>query len=125
MLCRSQSCWATESSRRVESAPKADTWQIYNEGPELEYKVVETVPDISYDEVEANEDATSGIDPWELDEYDFQPSGTRPFTLSIDIADLQVRIIQQTNYDTENHSVRRMRIVSREPPFQVSYLRPA
>jgi hypothetical protein len=96
---------------------EAGTWQMYNEGPEREYKVVETVPVISDNEVEDNGLVTPGLDPWELDDHDWQPSGTRPISLRINIADLQVRIVKQTSYDTENHSVRRMTLVDREPPF--------
>jgi hypothetical protein len=96
---------------------KADTWQMYNEGPEREYKVVETVPDISDDETEEHEPETSILDLWQIDEHDLQPSGNRPISLRIDIDDLQVRLVKQTSYDTENHSVLRMRFVDREPPF--------
>jgi len=79
------------------TALKADTWQMYNEGPEREYNVIESVPDKSDDDGQEDAAETSGLDFWDLDEFDWQPSNTRSISLNIDTADLQVRIIKQTS----------------------------
>jgi hypothetical protein len=100
-----------------ETTLKADTWQMYNEGPEREYVVIETMPENSVeDKPESSVDPLS-LHPCDQDEPDRHPAGYRPISLSIDATKLQVRIIKQTSYETENHHVRRMRFTDREPPF--------
>lgn len=96
---------------------EADTWQMYNEGPERGYWVVETTPESSTEDESENSVGSIDLDPCGQDESNWHPTSYRPISLSVDTECLQVRIIKQTNYDTENYRVHRIRHTDQEPPF--------
>lgn len=84
---------------------EAETWQMYNEGPERQYSVTETVPK----PVEEVEKAEKALDPWEIDDWPIQGGEVRDPSLLMITAELEVRIIERICYQTEDHKVDRSR----------------
>ena len=96
---------------------KAKTGQMYEEGWETEYAVIEEVPPRPASHETPTEDdgwpdfATPFSGRWPLD-----PDFREP-TLQIDIKSIKVHVVQRVEFDTVEHDVRRSRWEKHEPDF--------
>jgi len=97
---------------------EARTGQMYEEGWETEYVVIERVPPApapaeapAGDEGWPNFAALAG-GPWTPPDPDF-----REATLRIDIDSIKVHVVRRVEFDTIEHDVRRHRWERREPDF--------
>ncbi|WP_209833573.1 RES domain-containing protein [Ruegeria sp. HKCCE3926] len=87
----------------------ADTWQMYNEGPEREYRVTVRKPPPKED----NEDAASKesskplsfADVLGMEDFPIDPD-TRPDTLRVDPSSLTVHVVRGVRVIAEPHGVR-------------------
>lgn len=107
-------CEETEIPEGTEM--EARTYSIYEDGPEPDYTVSETVPPTE-DEAE-DDDQTSSTFELSLDDWsDWLDADSREQTLRIDLASLEVHEVSAVQIETNSHSVRRHRFERRDFGF--------
>lgn len=83
----------------------AETWQMYNEGPQRQFSVTEIVPKPIADD----EEVETAVDPWVIDDLLTQGAKAREPSLQMIVTELEVRIVERICYRTEDHKVDRSR----------------
>ncbi|WP_217983294.1 RES family NAD+ phosphorylase [Actibacterium ureilyticum] len=93
----------------------ANTYSMYEDGPEPDYYVWEEVPP----DDEGPEKTSSRRSPLDIDEeWDgYFNSDTREVTLRVETDSVHVHEVAAIQISTHSHTVRRHRIEKREPPF--------
>jgi RES domain len=81
---------------------------MYEEGSQREYTVIEEVPRED-DDLEKKVSKKDFDGRWDLDE--------RPFTLKIDLDSLRVHVVEAVSFKTDEHKVRRHRWEKQDPGF--------
>lgn len=83
----------------------AKTWQMYNEGPEVEYQVTIRSPKEEKIQPEENQaDAASFDFAMDLEEFE-TVADARENTLEVDVSSVSVHIVKAVRILTEPHSV--------------------
>jgi hypothetical protein len=98
---------------------EAETWEMHEDGPERDYRVIEWLPgtDPSDNQAETKKDPSE--DGWEIDGVDWLQRTERPVSLRISRGSLQVRLVRQTIFVTEDYDVNHMRIEKGSTPIAV------
>lgn len=96
----------------------ARTSITYEDGPEPDFSVVETVPSVANDKQPKDEDEPPRAFKIDLGEWDsWMDADSRDVTLRVSLANLYVHKVTSVQILTDSHAVSRRRFERREPDF--------